>query len=320
MTALHVAVISGGLSLERDVSLKSGRRVAAALADRGHQVTRLDIDERLIPALTDGGFDVAYLALHGKAGEDGTIQGVLEVLGLPYTGSDAVSSALVWDKGVIKGTWLRGGVIATPPWVALSADAVRHAGAARVLPHLVERMGLPLVVKPTQGGSSLGVRFAGTATELAEGLVAAFRYHPVAMVERFVTGTEVAVSVLDGEPLPAVEIVPASEHYDYAARYTAGATAFHAPARLRASVLLACAQAAVDAYRAAGCRHVARADMIVDPAGVPWLLELDTSPGLAETSLLPLAAQSAGLSFGDLCERILRLATATTAAAIPASS
>jgi D-alanine-D-alanine ligase len=307
--SLHVAVLAGGLSLERDVSLRSGRRVAEALEDRGHRVERLDLDDRLVPTLADGAFDVVFLTLHGKAGEDGTIQGLLDLLDVPYTGSDAIASALAWDKAVFKGLLSRA-AIPTPEWVAVSASAIRDMGAGRSLDRVTDQLGLPLVVKPSEGGAAMGVRYIGQADELPAALLASYSYHDVVLVERFVEGSEVAVSILDGEALPAVEIVPKHGAYDFAARYTPGATDFYAPARLPDDVLERCATIALAAYELAGCRHLARADLLVDLDGQPWLLELDTSPGMTETSLVPLAAQAAGIAFEDLCERLLSLAVA----------
>lgn len=307
-----IAVLSGGLSLERDVSLRSGRRVGEALEDRGHRVLRLDLDEHLVGTLSRGEVDLAFLALHGQAGEDGTVQGLLELLDVPYTGPDAVASAVSWDKGVFKGLARRAG-LPTPGWVAISVDAVRDMGAVQTLDRVVERLGLPLVVKPAQGGASLGVRQVAAAGDLAPALMAAFSYHHVALVERAVIGTEVAVSLVDGVPLPAVEIVPrGGSAYDYSARYTHGATDFFAPARLPQQVLDGCGQVAVAAFDLVGARHVSRADLMVDADGQPWLLELDTCPGMTETSLLPLAAAAAGWEFADLCERLVALALDAT--------
>lgn len=310
--SLRVAVLAGGLSLEREVSLRSGRRVAEALTDRGHHVTRLDLDERLVDRLVDSDVDVCSLALHGKAGEDGTIQGLLELLGLPYTGPDAVASAVAWDKAVCKGLLARAG-IATPDWVAVSSDAIQDMGAAGALDRVADRLGSALVVKPSQGGASMGVRRAEPGPDLASALVTAFSYHDVALVERFISGTEVAVSLLDGAPLPAVEIVPRVGAYDFAARYTHGATEFFAPARLDDATLERCRQIAVDAYELVGCRDVSRADLMVDDDGRPWILELDTCPGMTETSLLPMAAEAGGWDFPTLCERIIRLGAARDA-------
>jgi D-alanine-D-alanine ligase len=302
-----IAVLAGGLSLERDVSLRSGTRVAEALQDAGHHVTRLDLDDGLVPALAEGAFDVAFLALHGKAGEDGTIQNLLTLLEVPYTGPDAIASALAWDKAVSKGLWSRDG-LPTPDWIAVSSDAIRDMGAARALDRIVERLGLPLVVKPSQGGASMGVRIVTEAAELASALIASFSYHDVVLVEQHITGPEIAVSIVGDQALPAVEIAPKEGAYDFSARYTAGATEFFAPARLDDAVLEECNRVALRAYELLGCRHVTRADMIVSPQGRPYLLELDTCPGLTETSLLPLAAQAAGWDFTDLCERLVALA------------
>lgn len=306
---LRVAVLAGGLSLEREVSLRSGRRVAEALGDRGHHVTRLDLDEGLVDRLVDADVDACYLALHGKAGEDGTIQSLLELLGLPYTGPDAVASAIAWDKVVCKGLLARAGV-ATPDWVAVSSDAIQDMGAAGALHRVADRLGSALVVKPSQGGASMGVRRTAAGEELSGALVTAFSYHDVVLIERFIAGAEVAVSVVDGEPLPAVEIVPRAGTYDFAARYTHGATEFFSPARLDDATLDRCREIAVEAYRVVGCRDVSRADLMVDADGHPWLLELDTCPGMTETSLLPMAAQAGGWDFAALCERIVRLAAA----------
>jgi D-alanine-D-alanine ligase len=310
---LRIAVIAGGLSLEREVSLHSGTRVAAALESLGHQVTLLDVDTHLIDQLEALAPDIAYLALHGRMGEDGTVQGLLELIGVPFTGPDAHASAMAWDKAVAKGVWRRRG-IPTPDWISLSADAVRDLGAARVLPHVGDRLPMPLVVKPSQGGGSMGVGYVTATADLTDALIGSFRYHPVAVVERFVAGTEVAISIVADDPLPPVEIeLPGSgagRHYDFSARYTPGVARLHAPARLPADVLDAATAAAMTAYTECGARHVTRVDMIVDPEGAPWLLELDTCPGMTETSLLPAAAEAAGEAFADLCQRIVTTALA----------
>lgn len=303
----RVAVLSGGLSFEREVSLRSGGRVADALADRGHDVTRLDVDAELVPNLEGGGFDVVFLALHGSAGEDGTIQSLLELTGLPYTGPDVLASSLAWNKPIAQGLYARAG-LAVPDRVTLSQQAFREMGAVTVVDRVAAALGTPLVVKPATGGSSLGLTIVEDVTRLPQAILGAFSYADAVLIESFITGTEVAVTVLDGRVLPAVEIQPKDGTYDFAARYTAGATEFHAPARLDDATSAACAEVAVAAERAIGGRHICRADLIVDGAGVPHVLELDTSPGLTETSLVPLAAQAAGLSFGDLCETLVELA------------
>jgi len=307
--SVHVAVLAGGISLEREVSLRSGTRVADTLNDRGYQVTRLDVDANLVRRLADGGFDVAFLALHGSAGEDGTIQSILELVDLPYTGPDRLASALAWNKPIAQGLYARHG-LDVPANVTLSQQAFREMGASAAVQRVADGLGTPLVVKPATGGSSLGLGYVEDASGLPQAIVGALSYADSVLIEQHIQGTEVAVSVIDGEPLPAVEIQPKEGHYDFEARYTAGATEFHAPARLDEPVLRRCAEVAVTAYGAIGARHVSRADMIVDSAGTPYLLELDTCPGLTETSLLPIAAQAAGMDFGDLCEKLVELARA----------
>lgn len=304
---ISVAVLSGGISLEREVSLRSGRRVADALDDRGYQVARLDLDPKLVHTLESGGFDLAFLTLHGAAGEDGTVQSLLELIGLPYTGPDVLASSLAWNKPIAQGLYARAG-LDVPDRVTLSQQAFREMGASAAVEHVAEALGSPLVVKPATGGSALGLSIVEDPSRLPEAIVGALSYADSVLIERFVHGTEIAVTVLDGEPLPAVEIHPKEGAYDFAARYTAGATEFHAPARLEAAVRDACERTALSAVEAVGARHVSRADLIVDPDGRPWLLELDTCPGLTETSLTPLAADAADLSFAELCERLVSLA------------
>lgn len=305
----QVAVLAGGVSLEREVSLRSGSRVADALIDRGYPVMRLDVDRELVRRLADATVDVAFLALHGSIGEDGTIQSILELLDIPYTGPTQLASALAWDKAVAKGIYRRAG-LPTPDHVSLSAQAFRDVGVAAAIDRIAGEIGLPLVVKPAKGGSALGLSRVDDPGDLPQAVVGALSYADTVLVEAHVAGTEVAVSVLDGRPLPAVEIQPKEGSYDFSARYTAGATEFHVPARLDDDTLKRCAQVAVGAYEAAGCRHVSRADLVVDAEATPWLLELDTCPGLTDTSLLPLAARQHGLDFGDLVERLIELALA----------
>jgi D-alanine-D-alanine ligase len=304
----RVAVLSGGMSLEREVSLRSGTRITTALAEQGYDVARIDVDADLVGTLERGAFDVAVLALHGAAGEDGTIQSVLELLHLPFTGSDVLASSLAWNKPIAQGLYARAG-LRVPDRVTLSQQAFRELGASAVVDRVAALLGLPLVVKPATGGSSLGLSIVGSAAELPGAIVGAFSYAETVLIERFVAGTEVAVTVLDGRALPPVEISPKDGgRYDFAARYTAGATEFHAPARLAAGTIAACERTAIEAGRAIGARHLWRADMIVDDAGVPWLLEIDTCPGMTETSLAPLAAEAAGIGFAELCGTLVELA------------
>lgn len=305
----RVAVVAGGLSLERDVSLRSGGRVADALADESFDVVRLDLDEGFVARLSEGDVDAVFLALHGKSGEDGTVQGLLDLLGVPYTGPDPTASALAWDKGLFKGLLARHG-IPTPEWATVSSEAIRDLGAAPVLPRIIDRLGSPLVVKPAQGGAFMGIRVVESPDELNSALIAALSYHDVSLVERFVEGTEVAVTIFDGRVLPPVEIVPHGERYDYSARYTHGATDFYAPARLDPAVRERAEAIAWQAWELAGCRDISRADLIVDDDGEAWLLEIDTCPGMTETSLVPMAAEAADIPFAKLCARLTELALA----------
>jgi D-alanine-D-alanine ligase len=289
------------------VSLRSGTRVTNALGDAGYHVDMLDLDGRLVGALEDGRPDVVFLAVHGAAGEDGTVQSMLEVLELPYTGPDVLASSLAWNKPIAQGLYARAGC-RVPPSVTLSQQAFRELGAAHTLARVADELGPSLVVKPATGGSSLGIGMVDTVDELPRAVLGAFSYADAVLVERRIHGTEIAVSVLDGEPLPPVEIAPRDGGYDFAARYTAGATTFHAPARMPDDVLAAAADAAVRAWDAVGARHVSRADFVVDDDGTPWLLELDTCPGLTETSLLPIGAEAAGVDFTALCTTLVDLA------------
>jgi D-alanine-D-alanine ligase len=303
----RVAVLSGGMSLEREVSLRSGIRMTTALTEQGYDVDRIDVDADLVPTLERGAFDVAVLALHGAAGEDGTIQSVLELLRLPFTGSDVLASSLAWNKPIAQGLYARAG-ITVPERITLSQQAFRELGASAVVDRIAPLLGTPLVVKPVTGGSSLGLTIVASPAELPGAIVGALSYADAVLVERFVAGTEVAVTVLGDRALPPVEISPKDGRYDFTARYTAGATEFHAPARLDAAVVAACERVAVEAGAAIGARHLWRADMIVDGTGTPWLLEIDTCPGMTETSLAPLAAEAAGLAFPELCRTLVELA------------
>ncbi len=311
---MHVTVLSGGTSMEREVSLRSGSRVADSLRDAGHHVDLVDVDADLVTRLSTGDVEAVFLTLHGSAGEDGTIQSILDLLGLPYTGPDALASSLAWNKPIAQGLYRRAG-FDVPAGVSLTQQAFREMGAAAAVSRVADELGPRIVVKPATGGSSLGLSFVEEPSRLPAAIMGAFSYADAVLVEEYVEGTEVAVSVLadpDGAltALPAVEIVPKEGAYDFSARYTAGTTDFHVPARLDDDVLAACAAVAVGAAEALGARDVCRADMIVRPDGTPVLLEVDTCPGLTETSLLPMAARAAGLEFDALCQRLIDLAVA----------
>jgi D-alanine-D-alanine ligase len=304
---VKVAVLKGGKSLERNVSLRSGARVEDALARLGHETVPLDAGADLVERLRAERPDVAFVALHGRGGEDGTAQELLEILDIPFTGPGVAACALCTEKALAKHA-MHGAGVPTAPWFAFNQTAFRELGAGDALGGLEERLGFPLVVKPSQGGSALGVRFAAAAGEVPAALVSAFSYDDRVLLERFVDGRELAVSVIGAEPLPALEAIPTGgDRYDFEARYEIGRTRFECPAELTEDERSAVTEAALGAYRALGCSGFARVDLILGEAG-PQVLEVNAVPGLTDTSLLPQAAEAAGLSFEELVGRILELA------------
>ena len=304
---MKVAVLKGGRSLERGVSLRSGARVEDALERLGHEVLAIDVGPDLVKRLTADRPDVAFVAMHGVGGEDGTVQELLEILGIPFTGPGAAACARCMDKVQAKDA-IEDADLPTPEWFAFNQTAFREFGAADALGRLEETLGFPLVVKPSRGGSSLGVRFAASAAEVPQALISAFSYDDRVLIESFVDGRELAVSILGDEPLPVVEaILLEGDRYDFEARYEIGRTRFACPAELSAEEQRAVTEVALATYRALGCTGFARIDLILG-AGGPWLLEANAIPGLTDTSLLPQAAEAAGLSFEQLVERILDLA------------
>jgi D-alanine-D-alanine ligase len=312
---LAVAVLSGGLSHERDVSLRSGRRLSAALRSVGVAVEEWDADSALLERLRVQRPDAVVVALHGIEGEGGSVQTVLEMLDVPYVGSDSSACRRAWDKPTAKTELARAG-IATPEWVVLPHSTFRELGAQPVLTAMVDRLGLPLMLKPHQGGSALGAQVVRDAAELPTAMVGCLAYGETVLAERFIEGVEVAVAVVEGSDgpvaLPAVEIEPESGIYDYTARYTAGLTTFHRPARLDDAAAAAVAELAVAAHRLLGMRDVSRTDAIVAPDGTVYFLEVNSSPGLTETSLLPMAAEVAGRSLGDIYAGLIEQAVART--------
>ncbi len=305
-----VAVIAGGLSFEREVSLRSGRRVADALRERGYGVAELDADDQLVESLRAGGFDAAFVALHGRFGEDGTVAALLELLGLPYTGSTFDASRLAFDKLAAKSVLGRAG-IPVPPAIPVAEGALRELGMGALLDRAMDELGLPVVVKPNRGGSALGVRLVDRAEQLPAALMSSFGYDDTVLLERYVAGTELALSMVDGlAPLPAVEIRPKEGWYDFAARYTHGAVDFRVPAEVEPDVAASCFETATSAHLALGCRDLSRTDAILDSDGVCWVLEVNTGPGLTSTSLVPMAADAAGISFADLTVHLTNRAVA----------
>lgn len=304
---MKVAVLKGGRSLERGVSLRSGARVEDALERLGHEVLPIDVGPDLVKRLSAERPDVAFVAMHGVGGEDGTVQELLEILGIPFTGPGAAACARCMDKVQAKDAIEEAG-LPTPEWFAFNQTAFREFGAADALGRLEETLGFPLVVKPSRGGSSLGVKFAAAASEVPQALVSAFSYDDRVLLESFVDGRELAVSVLGDEPLPVVEaILLEGDRYDFEARYEIGRTRFACPAELPAEEEREVTEVALATYRALGCTGFARIDLILGADG-PKLLEANAIPGLTDTSLLPQAAEAAGLSFEQLVERILDLA------------
>ena len=311
---IHVLVLSGGLSAERDVSLRSGRRVSGALraARPDWEVVEQDVDSALLARLRDHRPDCIVPLLHGAAGEDGALRDVIESLEIPFVGSTAAASRLAFDKPVAKELVAQAGV-QTPACVAIPQSTFRELGAAGVLDAVSSRLGLPLVVKPTKGGSSLGTSIVHSATDLPAAMVGAFAYGEVVLMESYVSGTEVAIGVFqradDLLALSGVEIVPEGDLYDYEARYTAGTTEFFCPARLDDAVAEAAQAVALNVHLLLGLRDWSRTDVIVDANGIPWFLEVNVAPGMTETSLFPQALSAADVSLGevtaDLVERAI---------------
>ncbi|GHS85703.1 D-alanine--D-alanine ligase [Actinomycetota bacterium] len=309
-SAPRVVILAGGLSHERDVSLRSGRRVADALRTAGVEVTVHDVDADLVPALTDARPDLVWPLLHGASGEDGSVRDVLELLDLPSLGTGPRASRIAWSKPIAKTVVARAG-LHTPEFVTLPQSLFRELGAGRVMAAIVDKLGLPLVVKPSRGGSALGVTLVTAAADLPRAMVACFAYGDTALIERAVVGTELAVGVVDvGDgpvALPAVEVVTDGP-YDYDARYNPGRTEYFAPARLDPDVSAAAGAVAVAAHEALGLRHLSRTDMIVGADGVVSFLEVNVAPGMTETSLFPQAAEAGGHSLPALYRSLVDVA------------
>ena len=307
----RVAVLKGGHSLERQVSLKSGARVGDALGRLGHEVEEIDVGSDLVERLSSARADVSFVAMHGRDGEDGTVQELLELLGIPYTGSGPFACLRCWDKVLSKHALVAAG-IPTPPFYAFNQIAFRELGAAQALPQIEERLDFPIVVKPARQGSALGIKFAQSAADVPGALLTAFSYDDKVLLERHVSGRDLAVSILEGphgpQALPIVEAIahPDDDFYDFVARYEIGRTTFACPAELPDRLAERAQGLAVDVYRLLGCHGFARVDLMLDATTDElFVIEVNAIPGLTETSLLPQAADAAGIDFDSLIERML---------------
>lgn len=307
----RVLVLAGGLSHERDVSLRSGRRVAEALHGIGVTVEVRDVDAGLLPLLTGHRPDCVVPLLHGETGEDGALREVLELVGVPYVGARPAACRMAFDKPVAKVIAARAGLL-TPRSVTLPHATFRELGATGVMAALVSALGTPLIVKPARGGSALGCTVVRDAGSLPGAMVDAYAYGATALVEQLVEGSEVAVPVVDTgagpRALPVVSIEPDGGIYDYTARYTAGSTEFVVPAKLPEELAAECARVAVTAHEALGLRDLSRSDLMIDAESRVWFLEVNVAPGLTETSTVPLAVRAAGLDLGTLVSDLVQAA------------
>jgi D-alanine-D-alanine ligase len=314
----RVAVLKGGRSLERQVSLRSGARVEDALGQLGHSVVSIDVGADLVSRLTDAEPDIAFVALHGRDGEDGTVQELLEIMGIPYTGSGVSACIRAADKVLAKHA-MRDQGIPTPDFYAFNETAFRALGAGDALPAIEDRLQFPIVVKPASQGSALGIKFARTPADVPQALVAAFSYDRKVLLERYVPGRDLAVSILEGDrgpqALPIVEAAPIrrsqEDFYDFESRYEIGRTTFICPAELDDDLAARASEIALDVYGLIGCAGFARIDLMLETGtDALYVLEANPVPGLTETSLTPQAADAAGVSFEELIDQILSSALA----------
>ena len=293
---IRVGVLMGGQSAEREISLKTGRAISQALTRRGYQVIQIDVDESLPQQLCKKKVDAAFIALHGPGGEDGTVQGVLDVLGIPYTGSGVRASAISMDKGVTKAVLQVEG-IPVPKGIVLQRGESRSSWS--------DRLKFPQVVKPSSEGSTIGVSIVRHRAALNRALRRAYQYGDSAVVESYIDGREVAIAIFDGEVLPSVEIISPGGFYDFEAKYQKAETQYLCPAPLSREILRKIQKLALQAYQVIGCAGAARVDFRISPRGKPAILEINTIPGMTERSLLPMAAAQAGIPYDSLVEKIL---------------
>jgi D-alanine-D-alanine ligase len=308
-SSLKIAVLMGGPSSERDISLKSGKAVVEALREAGLKVVAVEINEDVEEKLEEARVDMVFLALHGKYGEDGTVQEILDRWGIDYTGSGVEASRTAFDKIASKQVFLKEG-IATPAFCVLErGDEAEKPGSRFSFPPLIKN---PLVVKPAREGSTIGISIVGREEEYPTALNKAFQYDERILVEEYLDGREVTVGILDGSPLPVIEILPRREFFDFEAKYTKGLTDFNVPAPLPPALYRETQALALKAHRALGCRGMSRVDMKVNSSGKSYVLEVNTIPGMTPLSLLPRAARAAGISFPHLCCRLIEIALKKT--------
>lgn len=308
MSKEKVLVLMGGISTEREISLKSGTAVAKALADAGYIVETLDIKQDNVSEIAKINPDVVYLALHGKGGEDGCIQGMLEWMGIPYTGPGVSASAVCMDKALTKKILVQSG-IPTPKSAEYRKDQCSNINS--LAEELIEQLGLPMVLKAPCQGSSIGVVIVRDKDSIAGAVEEVFKYDDTLLAEQFVSGVEISVPVIGNENpevLPIIEIVPVSEFYDFHSKYTPGMSSHIIPARISKSAEDNVNRLAAEAYIKTGCKGVSRIDFIVDENDNPFVIEINTIPGMTETSLVPDSAKYAGLKFSELVDKIVKLA------------
>jgi len=306
----RVALIYGGKSAEREVSLLTGRQVTRALVEKGFSVTALDLDDNLVTSLKEARPDVVFIALHGKYGEDGCLQGLLDILDLPYVGSGVLASALAMNKAISKKLFRLEGLLC-PKDILVSRYALKQPGLQTIIEQITKNFTYPLVVKPNKQGSTIGLTVVRSLQDLANAVIEASKYDDEVLVEEYISGTEITVGVLgDTEPqaLPVIEIRSVTGLYDYEAKYTPGMSEHIIPAEISKHAYKAAQDAAIKAHRALGCRHISRSDFIVTPEDEVYILEVNTIPGMTQTSLVPDAAKAAGIEFSDLIALLVEFA------------
>ncbi len=293
-----IGVLLGGLSREREISLKTGKAIRKALVEKGYTASCIDVGRDIAEKLAKEKIEIAFIALHGRYGEDGTVQGMLELMGIPYTGSGVLASALCLHKIMAKKILLQEN-IPTPAFEFLKRKEVEKEGEEKI------SLPLPLVIKPAREGSTIGISIVREAEDLHRALKEAGKYDDEILVETFMKGKEITVGILNDLPLPIIEIAPKSGFYDYHSKYTKGETEYIIPARISREKYLYAQEISLRAFQALGCSGCARVDLMTDEEGNPFIIDVNTMPGMTETSLLPKAAEYVGISFGELAERIL---------------